>query len=99
MAADRAGHLARIAFEAARIPPERWGEGRLKLLGSGERALYAWILRTFAAGAAPEPDALADAASRFDVDVEEALATLSREDLVHHEAVERRQEGAELRFE
>jgi Alkylmercury lyase len=73
------------AIEATGIPPEKLGEQRTKRLSRGERAMYRWILETFGAGAPPEPDALADAASRFEVEVEQALATLAREDLVHHD--------------
>src|ERR1700730_761893 len=69
----------------AAIPPSRRGRARVKRLRPGERSLYEWILRAFAAGAPPAADTLADAASSFDVDVEVALARLAREDLVHHD--------------
>jgi hypothetical protein len=69
----------------ASIPGERRGRARLEPLSSGERDLYDWILTAFASGTPPEPDMLADAASSFEIDVEHALATLAREDLVHHD--------------
>ena len=73
------------AIEATGIPPEKQREQRARRLNEGERALYEWILRSFAAGAAPAPDALADAASSFGVDGEAVLGVLAREDLVHHD--------------
>jgi hypothetical protein len=73
------------AIEATGIPPEKLGRERAKRLNPGERALYKWILKSFAAGAPPEPDTLADEASRLEIEVELALATLAREDLVHHD--------------
>ena len=69
----------------ASIPGQRRGRARLEPLTPGERNLYDWILRAFANGTPPAPDALADAASEFDVEVEAALAALAREDLVHHD--------------
>ena len=73
------------AIEATGIPPEKQREQRARRLNQGERALYEWILRSFAAGAPPAPDALADAATGFGVDAEEGLAVLAGEDLVHHD--------------
>jgi hypothetical protein len=67
------------------IRGQRRGRARLEPLSPGERELYDWILHAFAAGAPPQPDTLADAASGFDVDVEAALATFARQDLVHHD--------------
>ena len=69
----------------ASIPGQRRGRERVELLSPGERGLYDWILRAFAAGTPPAADRLADAASSFEVEVEAALATLAREDLVHHD--------------
>ena len=60
----------------ASIPGQRHGRARLELLSPGERELYDWILSSFATGAPPAPDTLADTASRLDVEVEVALATL-----------------------
>jgi Alkylmercury lyase len=73
------------AIEATGIAPEKLGKERAKRLNREERALYEWILKSFAAGAPPEPDTLADEASRLDIEVEPALAALAREDLVHHD--------------
>jgi hypothetical protein len=72
------------ARRLASIPGQRLGRDRLQRLSPGERQFYQWILRAFAAGTPPGADALADAASAFDLEVEVALATLAREDLVHH---------------
>jgi len=69
----------------ASIPGQRRGRERVQPLSPGERGLYDWILRAFAAGTPPAPDRLADAASSFEIDVEAALASLAREDLVHHD--------------
>jgi hypothetical protein len=68
---------------AAAIPPERWGAQRLRTLTDSEREFYRWILRSFGEGAPPGPDALADAASRFALEVEPALERLRKQDLVH----------------
>jgi len=73
------------ALEAAAIPMVRRGGERAKRLTAGERSLYQWMLRSFAAGAPPSPDTLVEAASSFEVDVEVALATLAREDLAHYD--------------
>jgi hypothetical protein len=69
----------------ASIRGQRRGRARLEPLSPGERDLYDWILKAFASGKPPQPDTLADAASRFAVDVEQALASLGREDLVHYD--------------
>jgi len=69
----------------ASIPRQRRGRARLEPLSPGERDLYDWILRAFATGRPPAPDTLADTATRFEIDVEQALATFTREDLVHHD--------------
>lgn len=76
----------RRALEAAGIAPERWGRRRVLRLSETEREFYYWILRSFAAGSAPSGEELSDRASELDLHVEEALATLAREDLVHHDA-------------
>ena len=73
------------AIEATGIAPEKLGEERAERLNRGERALYEWILKSFATGAPPEPDTMADEASRLEIEVEPALAALAREDLVHHD--------------
>lgn len=73
------------ALTAAAIPRERWGRQRLRTLSDGERQMYRWILRSFGAGAPPGADALADAASQFELEVEPALERLAYADLVHHD--------------
>jgi len=69
----------------ASIPGQRRGRARLEPLSRGERDLYDWILTAFATGTPPAPDTLADTASSLDLEVEVALATFAREDLVHHD--------------
>jgi Alkylmercury lyase len=71
------------ALEAAGIAAGRRGSERLRRLDDGERALYRWVLRTFAAGAAPEPAGLREAAATFGVRLDKALVVLAAEDLVH----------------
>jgi hypothetical protein len=73
------------AIEATDIPPEKQREQRAQRLSPGQRALYQWVLRSFAAGAVPAPEALADAATGLEVELEEAFAGLAREDLVHRD--------------
>lgn len=74
------------ALEAAASPTARRGSKRSKRLSHAERAMYEWILRMFAAGTPPTPTALARAAAAFGVDIQQALATLAAEDLVHRDA-------------
>jgi hypothetical protein len=74
------------ALGAAGIGPGRRGQERLRALNEAEPRFYRWILTRFWAGTPPAPDDLADAASRFDLDVQVALERLQREDLVHHDA-------------
>ena len=69
------------ALTAAGIAPERRGGARLRALTDGERQFYRWILRSFGAGTLPGPDALADAASELELEVEPALEQLRRLDL------------------
>lgn len=73
------------AFDAAGIRPGQRRSERLARLTEGERELYRWVLRTFAEGRRPEVEDLCNSASRLDVDVETAMATLAREDLVHQD--------------
>ena len=70
-------------LERAGIPPERRGPERVARLAGAERALYRWLLRSFAAGQPPAPGELVDAAATFAVDLEQALGALAAEDLVH----------------
>jgi hypothetical protein len=72
------------AFAAGVAPGDLRGD-RLARLSEAERELYRWILRTFAQGQRPEVDELVATASRLDLDVEPAMATLAREDLVHQD--------------
>jgi hypothetical protein len=76
---------AEAALAAAAIPPSRRGRERTCRLSGGERALYEWILRSFATGAPPAADAVALAAGGFEIDVEEAFARFAAEDLVHRD--------------
>jgi hypothetical protein len=73
------------ALSAAGIASGRRGGERLRALTDAERRFYRWILRSFGAGTPPGPDALADAASEFELEVEPALERLASEDLVHHD--------------
>ena len=85
MSAARSASDTGTVLAAAAIPRERWGRERTRRLNGGERLLYQWILRSFAAGRIPAAEAVAAAAARFDVDAEQALATLAREDLAHRD--------------
>ena len=71
----------------ASIPAQLRGRARVEPLSPGERDLYDWILAAFAEGTPPTPASFVDAAATFRVDLERALATFAREDLVHHDAV------------
>jgi hypothetical protein len=71
------------ALDASGIPAEKQGRRRAQRLSSGEQALYGWILEMFAAGTPPQPGGLAEAATRFEIEIDPALAALAREDLVH----------------
>lgn len=74
---------AERALDAAAIPPERRGSARTARLGAEERGLYHWILRSFAAGQVPTPEALGAETGRRGLRLDDVLATLAREDLVH----------------
>jgi hypothetical protein len=73
-------------LEATGIPPERLGQARTARLSQPERRFYFWILRSFVAGTPPEGEPTRQAAARFGLDAEQALAVLAREDLVHADA-------------
>ena len=77
------------ALAAAEIPPSKLGPARRARLTEAERELYFWILRRFATDGRPGSGEVRAAAGRLGLDTEVALATLSREDLVH-----RRPDGA-----
>jgi hypothetical protein len=83
---DDPGRLApavAAALAAAEIPPAKLGRVRHARLTEAERELYVWILRRFASADRPSSGELRAAAGRLALDAEDALATLSREDLVH----------------
>jgi hypothetical protein len=81
-----AGQLAptvAAALAAAEIPPSKLGPARRARLTEAERELYFWILRAFASDGRPGSSEIRAAAERVGVDAEDALATLTRADLVH----------------
>ena len=69
--------------------PKRHGAARSGRLSASQRELYFWILREFAAARPPSGEATHAAATRLGVDLEDALAVLAREDLVHIDAAAR----------
>jgi hypothetical protein len=71
------------ALAAAEIPPSKLGPARHARLTEAERELYFWILRRLATAGRPSNPVLLAAARRLGLDAEDALKTLSREDLVH----------------
>jgi hypothetical protein len=71
------------ALDAAAIPQFKVGPRRHARLTDSERELYFWILRQFAENGRPSGAETRDAAERFGLDAESALAILAREDLVH----------------
>ena len=71
------------ALAAAEIPPSKLGPARRARLTAAERELYFWILRRFATDGVPSSGEVRAAAGRLGLDMEDALETLSREDLVH----------------
>jgi Alkylmercury lyase len=74
------------ALRAANISPERHGAARARRLSPGQRELYFWILREFAAARPPTAEGTRVAAASYGVDPVEAYAVLAREDLVHVDA-------------
>ena len=74
---------AASALAAAEIPPSKLGPARRTRLSNSERELYFWILRRFASSGRPGSDEARQAAARLGLDLEDAFATLAREDLVH----------------
>lgn len=80
---DPAKTAVEEALHAADIPPGRQGKARVALLSRPEREFYFWILRQFAVATPPDGDATRAAAHRVGLEPDEALATLSRHDLVH----------------
>ena len=71
------------ALRAADIRPERQGAARTRRLSAAQHEFYLWILREFAAARPPSEEATRAAVARLGIDPAEALAVLSREDLVH----------------
>jgi hypothetical protein len=71
------------ALAAAEIPPSKLGPARRARLGDSERELYFWILRRFATNGRPSGAELHERAAQLGLELEHALATLAREDLVH----------------
>ena len=68
---------------AADIPASKLGLARRARLEDGERELYFWILRRFAARGRPSSTQVREEAERLGTNVERALESLAREDLVH----------------
>jgi hypothetical protein len=68
---------------AAGIPASKLGPARRARLTDSERELYFWILRRFATSGRPSGTETRETAARLGLEVEEALASLAREDLVH----------------
>ena len=81
--ADRLAPAVAAALAAAEIPPSKLGPARRARLTEAERELYFWILRRFATDGRPNSGEVRAAAGPLGLDAEDALATLSREDLVH----------------
>src|SRR5581483_909120 len=73
------------ALSSAGIPPERFGPARLTQLDDGERALYRWILASFARSSPPPIYELCDHASELGLQIEETLDLFAKLDLVHHD--------------
>jgi hypothetical protein len=74
---------AAAALRAARISPSKLGPARHAQLVDSERELYFWILRRFATSDGPSSAEKRESAERLGLDVERALETFAREDLVH----------------
>ena len=70
-------------LDAAAIPRARTGGQRTAALAAPERQLYRWILRQFASEGRPSLEATAAAAAATGADLNPALETLRRLDLVH----------------
>ena len=77
--------VVQLALSSAGTPPERFGPARLTHLNEGERALYRWILASFARASSPPLDALRDLASELGLQIEDALDFFARLDLIHHD--------------
>jgi hypothetical protein len=71
------------ALAAAEIPSSKLGPARRARLTDSERDLYFWILRRFATSGRPSAVETCEEAGRLGLDIESALDSLAREDLVH----------------
>jgi hypothetical protein len=71
------------ALLAAAIPSSKLGSARHARLSEPERELYFWILRRFATVGRPTSEEVRSEAEPLGIDAEQALETLTREDLVH----------------
>ena len=77
------GASTAAALRAAAIPASKRGSARHARLSEPERELYFWILRRFATSGRPSSAETRAAAERLGLEADPALATLTREDLVH----------------
>jgi hypothetical protein len=68
---------------AAEIPASKLASARRARLSEPERELYFWILRRFATSGRPSGTETRETAAQLGFEVEEALASLAREDLVY----------------
>ena len=82
-AAGRTHGGCRRDVAARGIPAPKLGPARRARLTDSERELYFWILRRFATRGRPSSTKMREEAARLGADVEEVLASLAREDLVH----------------
>lgn len=73
------------ALAAAEIPASKLGPSRHRRLADSERELYFWILHRFATSGRPGSAETREAAERLGLNVERALETFAREDLVHRD--------------
>ncbi len=73
------------ALAAADIPSSKLGAARSARLSGPERELYFWILRRFATHGRPSVEETRTAAGQLGLEVDGALKSLAREDLVHVE--------------
>ena len=71
------------ALAVAEIPPSKLGPARRARLSHSNRELYFWILRRFATHGRPSSAETRAAAGQLGLELERALATLAREDLIH----------------
>jgi hypothetical protein len=77
--------IVQRALSIAGIASERFGQARLTRLTDSERALYRWILFSFARGGHPAVDELCDLASDLGLEIEGTLVLFAELDLVHHD--------------